>query len=107
MNTTKTELVTDYKPQERPSTAPQTQTTQTETSHNNDSPHNPQQLISQGISFFSGLAETLKSPEATKQLIDNIVDVNAETGETSIKIPVADKESVVKMFSLFGKLLQR
>ena len=104
---TKTELVTDYKPQERQSTAPQTQTTQTETSHNNDSPHNPQQLISQGISFFSGLAETLKSPEATKQLIDNIVDVNAETGETSIKIPVADKESVVKMFSLFGKLLQR
>ena len=38
----------------------------------------PKQLISQGVSFFSGLAEILKSPEATQQLIDNIVDVDEE-----------------------------
>ena len=65
----------------------------------------PQQLINQGLSFFSGLAETLKSPEATQQLIDNIVEVDASTGQTNIKIPVASKETVASVFQLFGKLL--
>lgn len=65
----------------------------------------PKQLISQGVSFFSGLAEILKSPEATQQLIDNIVDVDEETGEANIKIPMASKETVMQMFSLFSKLM--
>ncbi len=67
-------------------------------------PQSPQQLINQGLSFFSGLAETLKSPEATQQLIDNIVEVDATTGQTNIKIPVASKETVASVFQLFGKL---
>ena len=66
----------------------------------------PQHLISQGLSFFNGLAETLKSPEATRQLVDSIVAVDKETGETNIKIPVADKQIVLQMFSLLGKLMQ-
>ena len=53
-----------------------------------------------------GLAETLKSPEATRQLVDSIVAVDKETGETNIKIPVADKQTVLQMFSLLGKLMQ-
>lgn len=68
------------------------------------SSQSPQQLINQGLSFFSGLAETLKSPEATQQLIDNIVEVDATTGQTNIKIPVASKETVASVFQLFGKL---
>lgn len=78
------------------------------TSHNNTSAHptEPQQLINQGVSFLSGLATTLKSPEATKQLIDNIVEVDEKTGETNIKIPVASKETVMQIFSLFGQLMQ-
>lgn len=56
------------------------------------SPCNPKPLITEGVSFLSGLAETLKSPEATQQLIDNIVEVNPETGETNLKIPVSSKE---------------
>lgn len=67
---------------------------------------NPKQLISQGISFLSGLAETLKSEEATRQLVDNIIEVDKETGETSVKIPVESKETVMQLFSLFSKLLK-
>lgn len=67
-------------------------------------PTNPQQIVSQGVSFLSGLAETLKSPEATKQLIDSIVEVDASTGQTNIKIPVASKETVGNVIQLLGKL---
>ena len=76
------------------------------TSYASAAPGSPQHLISQGLSFFNGLAETLKSPEATRQLVDSIVAVDKETGETNIKIPVADKQTVLQMFSLLGKLMQ-
>lgn len=66
----------------------------------------PQQLINLGVSFLSGLAATLQSPEATKQLVDNIVEVDEKTGETNIKIPVSSKDTVLQIFSLFGKLMQ-
>jgi len=67
----------------------------------------PQNIVNQGISFLSGLAQTLKSPEATRQLVDSIVQVDKETGQSHIRIPVADKDTVLDIFSLFGKLLQR
>lgn len=66
--------------------------------------NNPQQLLQQGISFFRGLAKTLQSPEATKLLVDSIVKVDKETGETSLHIPVSDKESVATVLNMFGKL---
>lgn len=66
--------------------------------------HHPQELLQQGISFFSGLAKTLQSPEATKQLVDSIVKVDEQTGETSLHIPVPDKESVVNVLGMLGKL---
>ena len=64
----------------------------------------PKDLVAQGISFLSGLAETLKSPEATAQLVDSIVEKDEETGETSIKIPVESKETVSNLLNLIGKL---
>lgn len=64
----------------------------------------PRQLVEQGISFFSGLSEMLKSPESTQQLIDSIVEEDAETGETHLKIPVLDKKTVVQLLNLVGKL---
>ena len=70
------------------------------------SPH-PQQLVSQGVSFFSGLAETLKSAEATQQLVDSIVETDKETGETHLKIPVGSKDTVMQMLTLFGKLMNK
>lgn len=64
----------------------------------------PKDLVAQGVSFLSGLAETLKSPEATAQLVDSIVEKDEETGETSIKIPVESKETVSNLLNLIGKL---
>lgn len=69
-------------------------------------PH-PQQLVSQGVSFFSGLAETLKSAEATQQLVDSIVETDKETGEAHLKIPVGSKDTVMQMLTLFGKLMNK
>lgn len=66
--------------------------------------HHPQELVQQGISFFSGLAKTLQSTEATKQLVDSIVKVDEQTGETSLHIPVPDKESVANVLGMLGKL---
>lgn len=66
-------------------------------------PH-PQELLQQGFSFFSGLAKTLQSPEATKQLVDSIVKVDEQTGETTLHIPVPDKDSVANVLGMIGKL---
>ena len=68
-------------------------------------PEGPEQLIQQGFSFFSRLAHTLSSPEATRKLVDSIVEEDPETGETSLRIPVPDKESVTDILNLFGKLM--
>lgn len=66
---------------------------------------NPQELVQQGFSFLSGLARTLRSPEETKKLVDALVVEDKETGETSLRIPVPDKESVVQVLNLFGRLM--
>ena len=67
----------------------------------------PKDLVAQGISFLSGLAETLKSPEATAQLVDSIVEKDEQTGATSIKIPVENKETVSNLLNLIGKLFAK
>lgn len=59
----------------------------------------------QGVSFFTQLADALASPEKTAELVDTLVKEDKETGRTSIEIPVPDKESVTRMFQLFGKLM--
>ena len=65
----------------------------------------PQELVMQGVSFFTQLADALASPEKTAELVDTLVKEDKETGRTSIEIPVPDKESVTRMFQLFGKLM--
>ena len=64
-----------------------------------------EQLVQQGMLFLSGLAHTLSSPEATRQLVDSIVEEDKETGQTVLRIPVANKESVAGILNMFGKLL--
>lgn len=67
---------------------------------------NPEKLVAEGISFLSGLSKTLKSPEATKKLVDTIVKVDPDTGQASINIPIPDKDTVSSIFSLLGKFLK-
>ncbi len=64
----------------------------------------PQDLVGQGIAFFSGLAKTLQSPEATQRLVDSIVETDAQTGQSHLKIPVPDKETVGTLLGALGKL---
>ena len=64
----------------------------------------PSDLIAQGTAFLSGLAATLKSPEATEELIESLVETDAETGKTSLKIPVPDKQTVRNLIDIIGKL---
>ena len=70
-------------------------------------PRNAQELVSQGVSFLSGLARTLQSPEDTKKLVDELVKEDAETGETTLNIPVPDKSTVLTLFTALGTLLTK
>lgn len=70
----------------------------------NSSTEDPQQLLQQGFSFLDGLARTLRSPEATRKFVDSIVEEDKETGETSLRIPIPNKESVANILEVMGKL---
>jgi predicted nucleic acid-binding Zn finger protein len=67
----------------------------------------PEELVTQGISFLSGLAQTLQSPEATDQLVNALVETDEKTGESTLRIPVPDKQTVTSLLSLVGKLFGR
>ena len=67
----------------------------------------PQELLAQGISFFSGLAKALQSPEATQKLVDSIVETDTATGKSHLKIPVPDKETVGTILGAIGKLFAK
>jgi len=64
----------------------------------------PKDLIAQGTAFLSGLAATLKSPEATEELVESLIETDTKTGQTSLKIPVPDKQTVRNLLDIVGKL---
>ena len=68
-------------------------------------PSAPKELVHAGRTFFQGLADTLKSPEATRQLVEELVEEDPETGATHIKIAIPDKKSVEVLLGFFGSLL--
>lgn len=71
-------------------------------------PHmDPDELIRHGISFLGGLTSTLCSPEATRALVDRIVVKDEKSGETSIRIPVRDKDTVESVLTALGRLLSK
>ena len=65
----------------------------------------PTDLINQGTAFLSNLVQTLSSPEQTKQLLDTLVHEDPATGQTSVRIPVPDRQTVQNLFSLLGQFL--
>lgn len=80
--------------------------------HTNNSPNrgtmsSPKHIVEQGVAFLSGLSEILKSPQSTKEFIDSIVEEDRNTGETHIKIPVPDKNTVAQLLELAGKLFRQ
>ena len=65
----------------------------------------PQELIQSGVSFFAGLAQTLSSPEKTRDLVQSIVATDEQTGQTYLKIPVENAAVVENTVKLLGALL--
>lgn len=63
-----------------------------------------QELIQNGLNFFVQLAQTLKSPEATKQLVSSITQKD-ENGKTYLKIPVENEEVIQNAVQALGALL--
>ena len=66
----------------------------------------PEALINEGVSFIGNLMRTLQEPESAGKLVDALVQEDASTGETSIRIPVKSKDSVRQFVSLLGKLMK-
>ena len=66
----------------------------------------PEELVTQGISFLSGLAKTLQSAEATERLVNTLVETDEQTSKSSLRIPVPDKQTVTSLLSLVGKLFK-
>jgi len=64
----------------------------------------PEELVSQSIHLLSAFARTLSSPEATEKLVDSLIETDKDTGKVSLKIPVPDRDSVVQVMSVIGKL---
>jgi superfamily II DNA/RNA helicase len=91
-------------PREDAATEPRTQAQPDSEPRRPQIPTTPKELIAQGTSFLSGLAATLQSPEATEQLVNSLIETDAETGQTSLKIPVPDKQTVRNLLDIVGKL---
>ncbi|MBL7775216.1 MAG: DEAD/DEAH box helicase [Saprospiraceae bacterium] len=68
-------------------------------------PATPQELIQTGVSFLSGLSETLSSPEKTQELVQALVATDEQTGQTYLKIPVESAAVVENAVRLLGGLL--
>lgn len=64
----------------------------------------PAELITKGIGFLSGLAQTFSSPEATQKLVSSLVDKDPQSGKTYLKIPVENEKSVADTLRLLGEL---
>ena len=74
--------------------------------HTEASAIDPKELLGQGMSFLSGLASTLASPEATERLVDTLVEEDPSTGKANLRIPVPDKATVRTLFSALASLLK-
>ena len=63
-------------------------------------------LLAQGVSFIGNLVRTLQNPESSRKFVDSLVREDPATGETSINIPVSNKDSVLQFITMLGKLLK-
>jgi SNF2-related domain/Helicase conserved C-terminal domain len=67
-------------------------------------PAEPAALIQTGVSFLSGLAVTLSNPDKTRELVQNLVEKDEVSGQTYLKIPVADAQVVEQALKVLGSL---
>ncbi len=66
----------------------------------------PETIVSQGVAFLSGLSGILRSEEGVRKLADTIVRTDPQSGKSELHIPVPNKETVVGILAIFGKLVK-
>jgi len=67
-------------------------------------PENGTGVLAKGLDFFGSLAQTLRSEESTKLLVESLV--KEEDGKTFLKIPVSSKNDVETLLGALGTLLR-
>lgn len=63
-------------------------------------------LVQNGVSFFSQLINTLQDEKAIRQLAESITEKDEKTGQTYIKLPIDNKDTVTQALNLFAGLLK-
>jgi hypothetical protein len=96
----------DVVPAETAATADEAGGDQIPSGHPQATTPEPAELITKGLSFFSGLAQTLASPEATRNLVTSLVEKDPETGKTCLKIPIENEKVISDALTLFGQLFK-
>lgn len=61
-------------------------------------------VVQKGMSFLTDLVGVLKDPDASRRMVDSIIKEDKQTGQTSLNIPVKDKETVMQLLNLPEKL---
>ncbi|HFA50887.1 MAG TPA: ATP-dependent helicase [Bacteroidetes bacterium] len=69
-------------------------------------PSTPEELVQSGVSFLTGLAKTLSSPEKTQQLVSSLTAKDEKTGQTYLRIPVENEAVVSNALQVLGGLFK-
>lgn len=64
-------------------------------------------VVKQGVTFFENLMATLADEKKTDSLINQLIKTDEKTGETSIIIPVKNKEVIQNGFKLLLQLFKQ
>ena len=65
-----------------------------------------QELMANGLKFFSQLAETLSDKDATAKLVRSITERDEATGQTYLKVPVDNEKTVESAITMLGTLFK-
>ena len=66
-----------------------------------------EELIRQGVTFLHGLAETLKSPEASARLVNTLVHTDPSTGKQELRIPIPGKDAAGSILTMIARLMSK
>jgi superfamily II DNA/RNA helicase len=68
--------------------------------------NSPDSLIQNGMNFFTQLIKTLNNGQAIKELSDALTEKDEKTGQTWLKLPVENKQTVEKVLHLLAGMLK-
>lgn len=78
-----------------------------ETSGQTRIPNDPQEILRQGMTFFQSMAKVLQSPEKTADFVKTITEKDKKSGQTYLKIPVADEDFLQNTMKMVGQFFEK